>query len=151
MASHDAAHPENGAHIIAPFVYIKVLLALVVLMLATVFASQIQFPGGTIVNNIIAMTIAVIKGSLVVLFFMGVKFSTKLTQLWAIIGFVWFTLMFMIFADYATRSYEMTPSWDKLDTGSAMSREMREPLGPRGEGMEKAPASDKNMVNVRPR
>lgn len=151
MSTHDSAHPENGAHIISPAVYVKVLLALVVLMLATVFAAQIQFPGGTIVNNIVAMTIAVIKGSLVIMFFMGVKYGTKLTQLWAIIGFVWFTLLFMIFADYSTRNYEMTPSWDKQDTGSAMAREMREPLGPRGEDMEKAPMSDKNMVNVRPR
>ena len=151
MSTHDSAHPENGAHIVSPTTYKLVLAALVILMLLTVGASYVQFPGGTIVNNIVAMTIAVIKGSLVVLFFMGVKYGTKLTQLWAIIGFVWFTLLFMIFADYSTRNYEMTPSWDKNDVGSAMSREKREPLGPRGEDMEKAPMSDKNMINVRPR
>ncbi len=150
MSSHEAT-TEQHAHVLPPSTYVKTLLALVVLMFLTVWAAQQTFPGGTIVNNIIAMTIAVIKGSLVIMFFMGVKYGTKLTKLWAAIGFVWFTLLFMIFADYMTRHYEVAPSWDKNDIGSAMAREKRPAMGPRGEDIEKAPEHDKNLINVRPR
>lgn len=151
MSSHDASNPQH-AHILPISTYIRTLIALLILMSLTVWAAGQTFPGGTIVNNIISMTIAVIKGSLVILFFMGVKFSTKLTQLWAAIGFVWFTLLFMIFADYATRQYEPAPSWDKNDVGSAMSRGKGDPLGPpSGMDYEDATRHQRNEVNVRPR
>lgn len=141
-----SAYPEydnpQHAHLVHPKIYFATLVALVVLMLATVFASQIQFPGGTVVNNVIAMTIAIIKAGLVVAIFMGVKYGTNLTKLFAALGFAWFLLMFMTFADYATRKWEPAGSWDRGDTGSAMPRVMgQEPMGEK----------DPNMVNVRPR
>lgn len=136
MSTHEHS---NDHHILHISVYVRTLLALMVLMLLTVWAAQVQFPGGTIVNNIIAMTIAVIKATLVVLFFMHVKFSTKITQLWAIVGFVWFSLMFIIFADYATRQYDVNPTFSNVDTGSAMPRTHIDPL------------SGPDQANVRPR
>lgn len=156
MSSHSADNPQH-AHIISPRVYVMTLIALLILMLSTVWAAGQTFPGGTLVNNIIAMTIAVMKASLVVMIFMGVKYSTTLTKFWALLGFVWFFMLFIIFADYATRKYEPTPSWDKKDFGSSMPREMREPLGPptdtnaNAEPMETAPMHERNQVNVRPR
>ena len=150
MSTHEA-NSDQHAHVLAPIVYVKTLVALFVLMVLTVWASTQTFPGGTIANNVISMTIAVVKGTLVIMFFMGVKYQTDLTKFWAIIGFVWFTLLFMIFADYGMRKYEVAPSWDKNDIGSAMAREMRPAMGPSGDAMDNAPMHDKNLVNVRPR
>ena len=100
-------------HIQPVATYAKTIGALFVLMILTILASfwHIQdfhlgshvIPG-TFFNNGIAMTIAVIKALLVILFFMHVKISTPLTRFWAIIGFVWVTLIFFILADYATLS-----------------------------------------------
>ena len=141
MANHDA-HPENGAHIVPISTYAKTLFLLFILMATTLWAAFVTFPGGTIINNIIAMTIACIKAGLVVSIFMGVYYGTKLTKLWAALGFVWFTMLFMIFADYASRGPELSPSWDKNDHGSAMSRTMEEPVGG---------TDHPDQANIRPR
>src|SRR5262245_13956942 len=44
-------------------------------------------------NIVIAMVVAVIKAALVVRNFMNVKNGTRLVLLWAVIGFIWLTLM----------------------------------------------------------
>jgi cytochrome c oxidase subunit 4 len=115
-AKHEST---NGHHAHPISMYFFNLLALLVLMGATIFFAQFHF--GSLANNIIAMTIAVTKATLVVLFFMHVKYSTKLTQLWAITGFIWVTLLTIILLDYGTRRYEPVPSWSQ-DTGAALPR-----------------------------
>jgi cytochrome c oxidase subunit 4 len=70
-------------------------------------------PGNSAYNNLIAMTIACAKAGLVVGFFMHVKFSSQLIKFWAILGFVWFLLMFITFGDYATRKQEHIQGWEK--------------------------------------
>src|SRR5260221_3136527 len=103
-------------------------------MVATVVFAQMPFPNlnlgfatlhGTMINNIIAMAIAVTKASLVINFFMGVKYATKLTKLWAMAGFVGFSLMFLVFGDYSTRKNEPTPPWP-ADPVSSMRRSLPE-------------------------
>ncbi|MBI1756793.1 MAG: cytochrome C oxidase subunit IV family protein [Fimbriimonas ginsengisoli] len=140
MTSHDT--PSNGAHILPISVYAKTLLVLLVLMAITVWAGQQTLPGGTVVNNIVAMSIAVIKASLVVMFFMHVKFSSKLTQFWAVVGFLWLTLLFMILVDYYSRAWEPVDSWNQADPGSSTPRGRMEPGGAH---------PDPNGFNVRPR
>lgn len=142
MSAHaSSSHSHDVSHHIVPIpVYAATLAALAGLMGATIFAAQIHWPGGTVVNNIIAMAIAVVKATLVVLVFMNVRNGTKLIKMWAMLGFAWFTLMFMMYCDYLFRQYELTPAWDARDPGSAMSRIKAEPA-----------ASDPNMVNVRVR
>src|SRR5215203_5767739 len=90
---HRAGPPavqEATFHVHKVSMYMKTLLALVVLMIATVIFAHIHFPDinlglftlrGTLINNIVAMTIATVKALLVMNFFMGVKFATKLTKL----------------------------------------------------------------------
>ena len=87
-------------HITSPWVYIKTLIALLILMAATVAVSYVKLEAigpfsGTVVNQTVALVIAVIKATLVILYFMGVKDSTPLTKLWAITGVVVFFLMFI--------------------------------------------------------
>ncbi len=77
-------------------------------MLITIYASFINLGAA---NNFISMGIAITKALLVILFFMQVKYGTKLTWLWASLGFIWFLLMFGISSDYVTRKWIPVPGW----------------------------------------
>jgi cytochrome c oxidase subunit IV len=125
---------ESTFHVHSPMLYMKTLAALVVLMILTVIFGQIPFLDlnlgfvrlhGTLMNNLVAMAIAVMKALLVMNFFMGVKYTTKLAKLWAYAGFVGFALMFLVYGDYTTRVYEPTPRWGP-DPGSSLQRSVHE-------------------------
>ncbi|HUS12902.1 MAG TPA: cytochrome C oxidase subunit IV family protein, partial [Pyrinomonadaceae bacterium] len=60
-------------HIVSLRVYVTIFLALMVGTALTVWAGLQDFPGQA--NVIIAMTIAVVKATLVVLYFMHVRYS----------------------------------------------------------------------------
>jgi len=132
MASH--AH-DHSAHVFPRSMYAKTLVALFFLMGLTIFAGQFNLGEifrehgmsgalGTALNNVIAMTIAVIKGLLVIRFFMHVQFGSTLVKLWAMTGFIWVLLMLFILMDYGTRKYEPAPAFDPQDRGSALSRDI---------------------------
>ena len=107
-----------SGHISPKSTYITIFGALMVCTILTVLAAFINLGN---LNFPVAITIAVFKATLVVLFFMHVKYSTKLTQLWAMTGFIWVTLLTIILLDYGTRRYEPVPVWSN-DTGSALPR-----------------------------
>lgn len=128
------APQESTFHVHKPSLYLSTLLKLVVLMVLTVILAQVPFPDlnlgvltihGTIFNNVVAMTIAVLKALLVLSFFMGFKYATRLTRLWAMAGFIGFSLMFLTLGDYSTRRYEPTPRWS-ADPGSSLQRSVHE-------------------------
>ncbi len=108
--------------------------ALTGLMLLTIFAAQVPywFPAFAwlkdqhLLMNLIAIGIAFWKAWLVVSIFMGVKFATKLTRLFAIGGFVWFTLMFITMIDYFTRPWEPVKGWE-AGNSSALPRNVARP------------------------
>jgi cytochrome c oxidase subunit 4 len=57
-------------------------------------------------NDIVALTIAVLKGTAVVLFFMHVRHSSSLTKLTVVSGFLWLAIMiFITLSDYWTRGW----------------------------------------------
>lgn len=129
MSSHGKS---NGIHVFPIRMYVLTLGALLLLMAATVAASYIHFPNvtlgpitinGSLLANILAMSIAVVKALLVVFYFMHVKYGTDLIKLWALTGFVWVTLMMFILMDYGTRKYEPAPAFE-ADKGSALYREI---------------------------
>jgi len=75
-----------------------------ILMLGTYLTVQIAFFALGRLNTVVALTIAVIKATLVVLFFMHVKYSTRLT--WAVVlgSIFWLGIMFVLtMSDYLTR------------------------------------------------
>jgi cytochrome c oxidase subunit 4 len=136
---------ETHHHVVPISVYLRVITALIVLMIITVWVGQIQLGdlgpiSGTVLNQFIALLIAVIKASLVVLFFMGVRWSTTLTKLWAVLGFVWLSFFTIMWGDYGTRQFEQVHGWDAASE-SALPRTYHDHMGP-------APA---NTVNIRPR
>jgi len=94
---------EREHHIVSPRIYLMIFAALLVGTVLTVGASFIEMGP---FNPIIALAIAVIKAVLVVLFFMHVKYSTKLTKLTVGAGvFTFLVLVGMTMADYFTRAW----------------------------------------------
>jgi cytochrome c oxidase subunit 4 len=57
-------------------------------------------------NAVVALTIAVIKATLVVLYFMHVRYSSKLTWVFVGAGFFWLAIMVALtLSDYMTRGW----------------------------------------------
>ena len=100
---------EHHLHHPPPRTYHITFVLLIVLMFFTIFMARFSFGGA--VNNIIAMAIASIKAVLVVLYFMQVKFNTKLTWVWAALGFVWLIFLFATMGDYMTREWIHVTGW----------------------------------------
>lgn len=91
-------------HIVQPRVYLVIFLALMLGTALTVIAAFRDFPGP--LNAVVALTIAVVKATLVVLYFMHVRYSSRL--IWLVIGsaLFWLAIMFALtVSDYWTRTW----------------------------------------------
>jgi cytochrome c oxidase subunit 4 len=95
-------------HVVTPVkTYVFVFLALLVGTLLTVLVSELDLGWA---NNIVAMTIAVIKALLVLYFFMELRHSTRMTAMTAVAGFFWLFLMISaIMMDYWSRHSIVLP------------------------------------------
>ncbi|MCA1614126.1 MAG: cytochrome C oxidase subunit IV family protein [Acidobacteria bacterium] len=96
-------------HIVSRTVYFVIFGALMVLTAATVWAATVDF-GSEAVNTSIALAIAVTKAVLVILYFMHVRHSPRLT--WVVIagGFLWlFIMIALTLSDYLTRGWSDLP------------------------------------------
>ena len=111
--THDDHQLEGEHHIVSPVVYLTILGALLVGTALTVWASFVDLgewhiaQGITLYwNPVVALAIACTKMTLVVLFFMHVKYTTKLTQLTVASGlFMFLVLVGMTLSDYFTRAW----------------------------------------------
>ena len=96
---------QGAKHQVPLRVYFTIFGLLMVLTAVTVGVSFIDLGAW---NSVVAIVIAVIKMLLVVLYFMHVRYSTRLT--WAVVagGFFWLLLLLgLTLADYLTRG----PGW----------------------------------------
>ena len=101
--SEQEKHDEDEMHIVSPRIYVAVGVALLILTGTTVAVSYLDLG---VFNAVVALAIAVIKMMLVVLFFMHVKYSPRLTKLTAMAGiFTFLILVGMTLADYFTRAW----------------------------------------------
>jgi cytochrome c oxidase subunit 4 len=88
-------------HVTSLRTYFLVFLALLVLTAITVVVAFQDFGA---LNDVVALSIAVIKATLVVLFFMHVFHTTRLTKLVVVAGFFWlFLLIVLTLSDYLSR------------------------------------------------
>ena len=88
-------------HIVSIATYLKVFAALFVLLVLTVLVAQLHLG---ILNTPIAMLIALVKATLIVLVFMHVRYAPPLVRVFAVGGFLWLTIMFVLtFSDVLTR------------------------------------------------
>ncbi len=91
-------------HIVHPRVYIAIFVALLVGTILTAWVAFFNFPGP--LNAIIALTIACVKATLVVLFFMHVRYSNRLVWLVIASALFWLAIMFALtISDYSSRSW----------------------------------------------
>ncbi|MEQ1869774.1 MAG: cytochrome C oxidase subunit IV family protein [Vicinamibacterales bacterium] len=90
-------------HIVPKSTYYAIFLALMVGTAATVGAAFVDLGS---LNTVVALAIAITKAALVVLFFMHVKYSPKLTWLVVIGSIFWLLLLLGVtLGDYMTRSW----------------------------------------------
>ena len=99
---------NHTSHVITPtLTYLMVFGGLIVLTGLTYVAAINDFGA---LNTPIALGIAVLKASLVVIYFMGVRYNTPLTKVTAVAGFFWLIILFGItLSDYLTRSWLGVP------------------------------------------
>jgi cytochrome c oxidase subunit 4 len=91
-----------SSHIVPIKTYVAVFAALMVFTLLTVYAATHDFG---VFNTPVALGIAFAKATLVVLYFMHVKYSDSLTRLWVVAGLAFLCILFLLTgSDYITRS-----------------------------------------------
>jgi cytochrome c oxidase subunit IV len=99
---------QHTEHVVSWKLYLVILAALVVGTFVTRQAAKIDLGRG---NIILALAIAVTKMTLVVLFFMHGKYSSRRTKLVIVCGFFWLAIMLALtLADYTTRHHEPSRS-----------------------------------------
>ena len=95
MAEH--THPT-------PKLYVVILLCLVAGKVMTFYAATWEMG---IFNPIVALAIACTKATLVILFFMHVRYSTRLTMLTVAAGFFWLLILITLsLSDYLSRTLQ---------------------------------------------
>lgn len=95
-------------HVTPKSVYYGVFVILLVLLIATIGAAMLTLPPPF--HIIVAMTIAVAKALLVILYFMHVRDSGRLTWVFAGAGFFWLAILISLsLSDYLTRIWFTVP------------------------------------------
>lgn len=85
--------------------YFVIFFVLMILTVVTVWVSRIDLGA---LNTPVAMAIAILKATVVILWFMHVIHSPRLTWIVVIASFLWLAVMFVLFfADYATRGWAL--------------------------------------------
>jgi len=93
-------------HIVPPKVYVGIFLSLMVLTAATVAAAYVNLGP---FNIVIALAIASVKATLVVLFFMHARYSPGRTHMVIIAAVFWLAIMLALtLSDYVTRDRDVT-------------------------------------------
>ena len=126
-----------SGHISPKSTYYAVFAALMLGTALTVAAAFVDFPAQ--MNFPVALAIAITKATLVVLFFMHVKYGSKLTKL--IVGTAFFFLGIMLtltFSDYLTRGWYTAPG------GSTSPGSITSLTGPLTTGVRPLEQTDQN-------
>ena len=109
-----AEHSEHSEHVVSPVIYIVIFSALLVGTGLTVWAAFQNFGQ---FNIVIALAIASVKATLVVLYFMHARYSPKRTQLVIISAIFWLAIMLALtLSDYQTRQQRQS----RLDSPAAV-------------------------------
>ena len=108
-----ARHEEH--HIVPLSVYFLVFGALMALTYVTVQVAHVDLGHPEVLsvripmNVIVALVIAITKASLVVLFFMHVKYSSRLVQIIVVSSLLWLIILLSVVGDYVSRGWLGNP------------------------------------------
>jgi cytochrome c oxidase subunit 4 len=90
-------------HVVPVRLYVQIFVALMVFTAITVAVAFLDLGP---LNNVVMLAVAVLKATLVVLFFMHVKYSTRLIPLVVVGGVFFLLVMFGItMSDYLSRGW----------------------------------------------
>jgi cytochrome c oxidase subunit 4 len=90
-------------HVVPLRIYFAIFAALMMLTAVTVAVAYYDLG---MLNTVVALSIAVTKAALVVLYFMHVRYSPSLTKLVVAGSFLWLFIMLAItMSDYLSRSW----------------------------------------------
>jgi cytochrome c oxidase subunit IV len=89
-------------HVAPTRMYYAVFGALIVGTIVTVLAAKVDLG---LFNNVVMLLIACTKATLVILFFMHVRWSSRLTWVVAAAGFFWLLILFSVIGDYMSRGW----------------------------------------------
>ncbi len=93
----------SAAHVAPKSLYYTIFLAL---MVGTGVTVAVAFVDLGAINNVMMLTIACIKALLVILFFMHVRWGSRLTWIVVASGFFWLLILFTVtMADFLTRGW----------------------------------------------
>jgi cytochrome c oxidase subunit 4 len=97
-----------SGHVSPVSVYFTIFMALMLMTGLTVAAAYVNLG---IFNPAVALAIAIFKATLVILYFMHVKYSSRLTKLTLAVGlFFLIILLTLTLVDYASRGFLPMPT-----------------------------------------
>ncbi|MBI4166273.1 MAG: cytochrome C oxidase subunit IV family protein [Acidobacteria bacterium] len=98
-------------HVVPKRTYLVVFACLIVLTLVTATVATIDLGP---LNIVVALLIAMCKASLVVLFFMHLRWSTRLVHIVAVASLFWLAILISLtLSDYRTRHWMSSPeTWE---------------------------------------
>ena len=97
-----------SGHVSPLKVYIGIFLVLMVLTAVTVAVAYVNLGE---LNKVVALGIASFKATLVVLYFMHVKYASRLTKLIVVTGFFFLAILLgMTMIDYGSREWVNPPA-----------------------------------------
>ena len=108
-------HSENSEHIVPVWLYLLIFTALFVLTIVTASVAfkdlSTTIHGHAVnFNPVVALGIAIFKATLVILFFMHVKYSARLTKVVVGAGIFWLLILLSLtMADYLSRGLLTSP------------------------------------------
>ena len=93
----------SAAHVAPKSLYYTIFLAL---MVGTALTVGVAFVDLGALNNVVMLTIACVKALLVILFFMHVRWGSRLTWVVVASGFFWLLILFTVtMSDFLTRGW----------------------------------------------
>ena len=113
--SSEHAHASHGAGHVSPIsLYVTIFLALMVMTGVTVGAAYVNLGR---FNFLVAMIIACFKASLVIWYFMHVKYQSKLTKLTVATGMFFLAILLsMMLIDYSSKDFTPMPPLVNTDS-----------------------------------
>ena len=99
-----------SGHIVPQKTYFTIFALLIGLTAVTTWVASVHIEPPW--NTVVALAIAVCKATLVILFFMHVKYTTNLTKIAVVTGFFWLAILLTL-----TLSDILTRSWIHESTG----------------------------------
>ncbi len=112
---------HSSHHVVPLSVYIAVFVTLLALTALTIWVAVLDLGAYSWLHTPLALLIAGIKAAAVVVWFMHVRYSVRLTWVFVAAGVLWLAILLAItFADYVARDWEMAPQGWRAERACAL-------------------------------